>query len=198
MGACGSRANIVWILNRGLCSRPELHCVAASEGNSKPRPQPSDSRLALLGPGFIQIAQEVLAEWEYAARAGTTTPWSTGPTITTDQANFNGETYYAGRAINGQYRQKTVEVGSFKPNAFGLHDMHGNVWERVEDCYEDTYAGAPDDGSAVTYSGCTRRVTRGGSWFANPGFLRSARRDSAWVNRHYVTVGFRLARTLKP
>ena len=96
------------------------------------------------------------------------TPWSTGPTITTDQANFNGETYYAG-TINGQYRQKTVEVGSFKPNAFGLHDMHGNVWERVEDCYKDTYAGAPDDGSAVTYSGCTRRVTRGGSWFANPG-----------------------------
>jgi len=68
------------------------------------------------------------SEWEYASRAGTTTPFSTGATITTDQANFIGDYTYNGSA-KGQYRQRTTEVGSFKPNAFGLYDMHGNVWE---------------------------------------------------------------------
>src|SRR5262249_1208976 len=81
------------------------------------------------------------AEWEYAARAGTTTPFSTGLTITTDQANFDGNYTYNGSA-KGQYQKKTVEVGSLEPNAFGLYDMHGNVWEWVEDCYKDSYVGA--------------------------------------------------------
>jgi Sulfatase-modifying factor enzyme 1 len=77
---------------------------------------------------------------------------------------------------DGQYWAKTVEVGSFKPNAFGLHDMHGKVWEWAEDCYKDTYAGAPTDGSAVTSSGCTFRVLRGGSWDNYPWLLSSASR----------------------
>jgi formylglycine-generating enzyme required for sulfatase activity len=137
------------------------------------------------------------AEWEYAARAGTTTPFSTGQAITTDQANFNGNSTYGGSA-ECQYRQKTVEVGSFRPNAFGLHDMHGNVWEWVEDCYNARYAGAPADGSAVTFSGCTSRVLRGGSWPNYPWLLRSAFRFGSTPVYRYVTNGFRVARTLNP
>ena len=83
------------------------------------------------------------AEWEYAARAGTTTPFSTGRTITSDQANFNSNRI-------GQYRQQTVPVGLFSANGFGLHDMHGNVAEWVEDCWHENYVGAPVDGSART------------------------------------------------
>ena len=103
------------------------------------------------------------AEWEYAARAGTSTPFSTGWTITPDQANFHGFFTYGGGA-RGVDRNQTLEVGSFEPNAFGLHDMHGNVFEWVQDCYEENYDGAPVDGSAVTTGDCTYRVQRGGSW----------------------------------
>ena len=134
------------------------------------------------------------AEWEYAARAGTTTPFSTGRTITTDQANFNGNVAYEGGA-KGQWREKTVEVGSFKPNAFGLHDMHGNVWEWVEDCYDDSYAGAPVDGSAVTSGFCKARVSRGGSWSNVPGLLRSADRTWNPPGLAFFDAGFRVAGT---
>jgi formylglycine-generating enzyme required for sulfatase activity len=140
------------------------------------------------------------AEWEYAARAGTTTAFSTGPSITTDQSNFDGNHAY-GSSPKGRYRQRTMEVGSFQPNAFGLYDMHGNVWEWVEDCYKDSYSGAPTDGTAVPRGDCEDgRVLRGGSWVNNPGLLRSAKRFrndgfSPITNGLY---GFRLARTLSP
>jgi formylglycine-generating enzyme required for sulfatase activity len=137
------------------------------------------------------------AEWEYAARAGTITPFSTGPTIATDQANFDGNYTYGGSA-KGQSRQKTVEVGSFKPNGFGLHDMHGNVFEWVADCYKPSYAGAPTDGSAVTFSGCTARVLRGGSLLDDPRYLRSAHRYVNSSKHSGSSWGFRLARTLSP
>jgi formylglycine-generating enzyme required for sulfatase activity len=137
------------------------------------------------------------AEWEYAARAGTATPFSTGQTITTDQANFDGNYTYGGSS-KGQYRQKTVEVGSFKPNAFGLHDVHGNVWEWVEDCWHDNYQGAPTDGSAWTIGECSRRAVRGGSWGDYPGTLRSALRDGYTPADRGSYGGFRLARTLSP
>jgi formylglycine-generating enzyme required for sulfatase activity len=136
------------------------------------------------------------AEWEYAARAGTTTPFHTGPTINTNQANYDGNVTY-GNGRKGSDRQWTVEVGSLNtPNAFGLHDMHGNVWEWVEDCYVHTYQGLPTDGSPAPDRLECSRVVRGGSWGSSPYRLRSANRDgSATVNRLYYN-GFRVARSV--
>ena len=130
------------------------------------------------------------AEWEYAARAGATTAFSTGRTITTDQAHFGGKAKSASR-------QKTIEVGSLnKPNAFGLHDMHGNVWEWVEDCYQANYSGAPSDGSAKSSASCNLHVLRGGSWVDDPGSLRAANRTVDHTVVRYGHNGFRVARTL--
>ena len=128
------------------------------------------------------------AEWEYAARAGTTTPFHTGPTISTDQANYRG----------GVYRQKTVPVGSFPANAWGLHDMHGNVWEWTVDCWNGSYAGAPTDGSAWETGDCAVRILRGGSWYHFPRNLRSAFRGWDASGNRSDKFGFRVARTLAP
>lgn len=136
------------------------------------------------------------AEWEYAARAGTSTPFAFGQQITTAQANFNGNYTYNGSA-KGEYREKTLPVGSLAANAWQLYDMHGNVWAWVADCWHDSYASAPADGSAWTI-GCKedRRVLRGGGWDINPRISRSAFRirDSPDIRSNYG--GFRLARTL--
>ncbi|MDE0002276.1 MAG: formylglycine-generating enzyme family protein [Rhodospirillaceae bacterium] len=135
------------------------------------------------------------AEWEYVARAGTTTRFHTGSTISTSQANYDGN-YTTANGDTGVFRRQTVEVGSFPPNSFGLYDVHGNVWEWVEDCFRDTYRGAPSDGSSWTSGDCSRRVTRGGSWNDAPVFLRSEFR-SGYDSKHR-TIGFRVARTLTP
>ena len=138
------------------------------------------------------------SEWEYVARAGTTTPFHHGGTISTEQANYDGRyTYGPGR--KGEYRKQTVPVGTFRPNGFGLHDVHGNVWEWVEDCWHDSYRGAPSDGTAWT-SGrkCGKRVMRGGSWFDEPKNLRSARRGYNKAGSRDHDVGFRIARELTP
>ena len=136
------------------------------------------------------------AEWEYAARAGTTTPFHFGATIDTDQANYDGHYYTYGDGRKGVDRRKTVPVGSFPPNAFGLHDMHGNVWEWVEDCWHDSYAGAPGDGDAWTAGECGRRVIRGGSFDVTPNYVRAAYRGwGGTIGRDY-DGGFRVARTL--
>ena len=137
------------------------------------------------------------SEWEYVARAGTTTPFHTGATISTGQANYDGNyTYGSGR--KGRYIEKTVEVGSYAPNRFGLHDVHGNVWEWVGDCYNDGYHGAPSDGSAWESGDCDRRGVRGGSWFSEPWYLRSANRNWYPSGIRNLYVGFRVARTLTP
>ena len=138
------------------------------------------------------------AEWEYAARAGTTGPFHFGSTISTDRANYNGtDTYGSGR--KGIYRRKTVPVGRFPANAFGLHDMHGNVWEWVEDCSHKSYRGAPADGRPWTAGGnCSRRVLRGGSWVNVPRYLRAAFRSRLTAGNRDGYVGFRIARTLTP
>ncbi|MGI9406444.1 MAG: SUMF1/EgtB/PvdO family nonheme iron enzyme, partial [Hyphomicrobiaceae bacterium] len=134
------------------------------------------------------------AEWEFAARGGTTTPYSTGDRLSTDQANFdNSNNLVGGRS--GLYRGRTVEVGTFSANPFGLHEMHGNVLEWVEDCWNRNHTGAPGDGSARG-GNCERRVLRGGSWYHEPGFSRSAARISFPKQSRLNIAGLRVARTL--
>jgi formylglycine-generating enzyme required for sulfatase activity/serine/threonine protein kinase len=136
------------------------------------------------------------AEWEYAARAGTTTPFWWGSTITTDQANYDGN-YVYNNGAKGVYRQKTVEVGSFKPNPFGLYDMAGNIYQWVEDTWHANYQGAPTDGSPwTTGDSNSARVVRGGSWDYSPDGLRSANRYDVDPDNRNSYIGFRLARTL--
>ena len=140
------------------------------------------------------------AEWEYAARGVTRVsdphpPFATGPTINYKQANYDANfTYGSGRI--GIYRQKTQDVGTFQQNAFGLHDMHGNVWEWVQDCYQPTYAKAPTDGSAVTASDCALRIMRGGAWNYYPKMLRSAYRYATTAGVKLENAGFRVARSI--
>ena len=137
------------------------------------------------------------SEWEYVARAETRGPFHTGWTISTGQANYDGRhTYGSGR--KGEYRRKTEPVGSFPANGFGLHDVLGNVWEWVEDCWNGSYEGAPADGSAWESGDCERRVLRGGSWSNGPGNLRSAFRIRYPTGRRHNFAGFRVARTLTP
>jgi formylglycine-generating enzyme required for sulfatase activity len=139
------------------------------------------------------------AEWEYAARAGCTTPFNLGGQcrnkVEPSEANFDGNYTYNGSST-GVYRKKTLPVGSFAANGFGLHDMHGNVWEWVQDCHADSYAGAPSDGSAVNPGACSSRVRRGGSWYIGlPRNLRAANRNSDSPDLRINSFGFRLART---
>ena len=135
------------------------------------------------------------SEWEYAARGGTTTPFHTGATISTDQANYNGDEVY-GSGRRGRYRERTTPAGTFAPNAFGLYDVHGNVMELVEDCLHDDYLGAPSDGTAWERGGDCLRVSRGGAWALNPVVARSAARYLTFVDSRSREVGFRVARTL--
>jgi formylglycine-generating enzyme required for sulfatase activity len=136
-------------------------------------------------------------EWEYAARAGTQTPFSFGETISSELANYDGRTGYNG-GPTGEFREQTVPVGSFEPNAFGLYDMHGNAWEWVEDCWNDIYTEAmPTDGSAWLGGDCSGRVMRGGSWEDYSGELRSGARVGSGRGESYWSDSFRLARNLE-
>jgi formylglycine-generating enzyme required for sulfatase activity len=129
------------------------------------------------------------AEWEYAARAGTTTRYSWGEGIGAGKANCED----CGSQWDGK---QTAPVGSFSANAFGLHDMHGNVWEWVQDCWRMTYQGAPSDGSAGTAGDCNRRAIRGAAW-SYPSFtLRSAQRNGDDRDVRSRIIGFRVGKTL--
>jgi formylglycine-generating enzyme required for sulfatase activity len=142
------------------------------------------------------------AEWEYACRAGTATPFHFGETITTDLANYRGTdweflgTNYPGNygeAPKGKYRERTTDVGIFPANAFGLCDMHGNVWEWCEDIYYENYEGASKDRSAWNIGGeASRRLLRGGSWDDFPAFCRSAVRSLTMPVISGYVIGFRV------
>jgi formylglycine-generating enzyme required for sulfatase activity len=133
------------------------------------------------------------AQWEYACRAGTTTPFSFGETLTTGIANYNGEfTWRSGP--RGLYRHVTTDVGSFPPNAFGLCDMHGNVWEWCADAWHESYEGAPGDGRAWQAGGDPAcRVARGGCWHDTPDVCRSPARLKLAANEGDEFGGFRVA-----
>jgi len=137
------------------------------------------------------------SEWEYVARAGTTTPFWWGSSISTSQANYNGVFAYNGGS-SGEYRRRTVPVDSFAANPFGLYNVHGNVYQWVEDCWADSYRQAPTDGAATTAGDCVWRVLRGGSWSNYPRFLRAASRYYYVPYYRFNHFGLRLARTITP
>lgn len=130
------------------------------------------------------------AEWEYAARAGKTTRYSWGDDPGENNANCNG-------CKSRWDNEQTAPVGSFKPNDFGLYDMHGNVWEWVQDCYNDkAYATAPRDGSAAPDEPNCSRVLRGSSWLGNPRSMHAAFRNGIYADYRFKGYGFRVARVL--
>ena len=146
------------------------------------------------------------SEWEYAARAGTRSSRHWGENVSGQCSYANGADRKAQETRNADWIVPcddgfayTAPVGSFGANGFGLHDMAGNVWEWVEDCWHGSYNGAPSDGSAWTSGGnCSKRVLRGGSWGNGPGFLRSANRNRVVSGYRYINYGFRISRTLTP
>jgi formylglycine-generating enzyme required for sulfatase activity len=130
------------------------------------------------------------AEWEYACRAGTTTPFHFGETITIDLASYDD-------SPKGKYREQTTPVGSFPPNGFGLHDMHGNVWEWCFDLWHENYEGAPTDGSAWVEEVEEQdeeqsRLIRGGSWSVDLWNCRSAYRNRDTPDNRNSNIGFRV------
>ena len=143
------------------------------------------------------------AEWEYAARSGSTAKYHFG----NDESQLCRYANHADRSTDFSWRnescsdgvgERTAEVGSYQPNSFGLYDMHGNVYEWVQDCLNDSYVGAPSDGSAWTSGDCAVRVLRDGSWGDDPGHLRSAYRFGSPSDFRFFISGFRVARTLTP
>ena len=136
------------------------------------------------------------AEWEYACRAGTRSAFSFGDSISTELANYDGTASY-NDSPKGVYRKGTTPVDHFAPNQWGLYDMHGNVWEWVQDVVHDNYEGAPNTGRAWEEGGDrARRVLRGGSWLYKPRYLRSALRNGFSAARSNGVIGFRVAREL--
>jgi formylglycine-generating enzyme required for sulfatase activity len=133
------------------------------------------------------------AEWEYACRAGTMTPFYFGKTLTDELANYDASSTYAG-GPKGEFRRTTTPVDYFGiANAFGLSDLHGNVWEWCQDHWHRNYTGAPTDGTAwLTDNEVTSRVLRGGSWIYSPRNCRSASRYSIHAGRRLIVIGFRV------
>lgn len=151
------------------------------------------ARLSALTNENFRLPSE--AEWEYACRAGTTTPFSFGETITADLANFNGAQAFR-ESPKSVFRKCLTAVGSFPPNAFGLYDMHGNVWEWCADIWHEDYNGAPTDGSAwLTNGDQSYCVQRGGSWIDRATNCRSSFRVGDIAHNNENIVGLRVCMT---
>ena len=134
------------------------------------------------------------AQWEYACRAGTTTPFHFGATLTPDLANYAGNRTY-GEGPKGVYRQETTAVAGFPANPWGLYDMHGNIWEWCLDQWHGNYQGAPADGGAWLNTGVNednKKLLRGGSWGGDPGICRSAYRIGNLPDGRNINFGFRV------
>ncbi|MGD0785554.1 MAG: formylglycine-generating enzyme family protein [Sedimentisphaerales bacterium] len=129
------------------------------------------------------------AEWEYACRAGTTTPFYTGETINSEQANYDATAVY-GNGVKGKYMERAVAVGSYPPNPFGLYDMHGNVWEWCRDRYIKYFY--QDSPAVDPMAGGDEPIRRGGAWDSEPEDCRSANRDCRKSWRHMDDTGFRI------
>ena len=152
-------------------------------------------QLTKLAKGKYRFTLPTEAQWEYACRAGTTTPFNTGENLTTEQANYNGNYPYRNNP-KGKYLEKTTPVGSYPPNAWGLYDMHGNVWEWCMDWYGEKYYDecknkgivknpvGPETGSS--------RVLRGGSWYPYGQICRSAARNYNIPDDRNYYFGFRV------
>jgi formylglycine-generating enzyme required for sulfatase activity len=138
------------------------------------------------------------AEREYVTRAGTTTAFWCGSSITPTQANYDYRYDYKGGGFKGEYRERTVPADSFEPNPWGLYNVHGNVREWMEDCWIDSNTGNPGDGRPRTTVNCEKRAFRGGAWFDLPQDIRSAYRYFDYPYNRSSQRGFRLARTLNP
>ena len=138
------------------------------------------------------------SEREHVTRAGTATPFWWGASITPSQANYNGKHLYTGGGSKGEFRWRTVTVDSFKANPWGLYNVHGNVWEWTEDCWNKSNSGNPGSGSARKTGNCDRRVVRGGPWNGYPEVLRSASRGGGPTGYRSYSLGFRVGRTLTP
>jgi formylglycine-generating enzyme required for sulfatase activity len=166
---------------------PEKPVVGVSWDDAKAFCQ----RLAEVSGKDYRLPSE--AEWEYACRAETETPFHFGHTLSPELANYAGTQAYGG-GPTGDDRQQTTPVGSFPANRWGLCDLHGNVWEWCEDDFHDSYEGAPTDGSAWVGPDRSKtfRVLRGGSWYNNPRLCRSAFRYFNYADFRYDDFGFRV------
>ena len=141
------------------------------------------------------------SEWEYVARAGTRTArhWGDGESGQCSYANgMDASTGWGWGVACSDGHARTAPAGSYGANVWGLHDVLGNVWEWTEDCWNESYAGAPSDGRAWATGNCTHHVLRGGAWFSTPRFLRSADRVRYTTDIRNNISGFRVARTLAP
>lgn len=199
---CMGRFTITQAQWRAIANLPTIHRSlnpepAHTKGENQPVEQVSwhdaiefCARLTKLTRRDYRLPSE--AEWEYACRARTTTPFHFGETITPELANYDGNYIYNLEPV-GQYRQRTVPVGSFQvANAFGLCDMHGNVWEWCADAWHDNYQEAPCDGSVWEQAELQHRLLRGGSWYCLPSLCRAAQRHWDKADHGGSGIGFRV------
>ena len=198
-GACSHKPDHKWVPNKNTDLRENLPVMLVS---------------------FIDITEEFIpwlnnktgmrfrlpteSEWEYAARAGSETSFNTGMCLHTDHANYDGF-LPSKNCPQGEHKNKAMPVKSYSPNAFGLYDMHGNVWEWVQDCWNNSdlqiphkgnYIHATNDGSANFQGDCSLRIIRGGAWNTGAEYSRSAYRDWYYEGLRYYSKGFRLAMTM--